>query len=102
MALVLLLLLVGYSLLRQRHDYAAYRDNDTTGPRHAHRAPGVRRVRHKPGSSPIEPAYQYPGIPTGWSLDRYVNDGHQQVRIFLAQQARHRTDATDTLHDHDA
>lgn len=35
-----------------------------------------------------EPAYQFPGIPPGWSLDRYARDGITQLNIHLAQAAR--------------
>lgn len=37
---------------------------------------------------PAEPAYQFPGIPDGWTLDRYAHDGIQQVNLHLAQAAR--------------
>lgn len=35
-----------------------------------------------------EPAYQFPGIPPGWSLDRYARDGIAQLNLHLAQAAR--------------
>lgn len=35
-----------------------------------------------------EPAYQFPGIPPGWSLDRYARDGISQINLHLVQAAR--------------
>lgn len=37
-----------------------------------------------------EPAYQFPGIPPGWSLDRYARDGIAQLNLHLTQAARRR------------
>lgn len=41
-----------------------------------------------PSGMPCEPAYQFPGIPVGWSLDRYARDGIQQLTLHLVQSAR--------------
>lgn len=41
-----------------------------------------------PVDESIEPAYRFPGVPEGWSLDRYAADGIQQMQIHLAQVAR--------------
>ena len=39
---------------------------------------------------PAEAAYQFPGVPEGWSLDRYTRDGLQQLTLHLVQSARRR------------
>lgn len=51
-----------------------------------------RRARRPDKASAItaEPAYQFPGIPEGWSLDRYTRDGIQQITLHLVQAARRR------------
>lgn len=38
--------------------------------------------------TPIEPAYRYPGLPAGQSIDGYVRDGLTSLRIHLIQQSR--------------
>lgn len=42
----------------------------------------------EPRDPSAEPAYQFPGIPSGWSLDRYTRDGLQQLTVHLVQSAR--------------
>lgn len=79
--------------------YAADRDDDADHADHADREDlddmggtvttnederGRRRRR-----MPAEPAYQFPGVPNGWTLDRYARDGIQQLSLHLAQAARH-------------
>jgi hypothetical protein len=49
----------------------------------------ARRRARRPDMA-TEPAYQFPGIPEGWSLDRYTRDGIQQITLHLVQAARRR------------
>lgn len=44
----------------------------------------------RPHDPSEEPAYQFPGVPAGWSLDRYARDGLSQINLHLAQAARRR------------
>lgn len=48
----------------------------------------------RPHDPSQEPAYQFPGVPRGWSLDRYARDGISQMNLHLAQTARRRGDST--------
>lgn len=50
---------------------------------------GVRAESTSLGVDPlVEPACQFPGVPEGWSLDRYARDGLQQIHIALVQASR--------------
>lgn len=62
------------------HDGNGHDDSPTDAPR-----------PHDPSE---EPAYQFPGIPAGWSLDRYTRDGLSQINLHLAQDARRRGGST--------
>lgn len=48
----------------------------------------------RPRDPSEEPAYQFPGVPAGWSLDRYARDGISQMNLHLAQTARRNGDST--------
>lgn len=45
-------------------------------------------VTHTAPDPSREPAFQFPGIPDGWSLDRYARDGIKQLNLHLVQAAR--------------
>jgi hypothetical protein len=43
---------------------------------------------HHDGDPSIEPACQFDGVPTNWTLDRYAREGLHDIRIMLTQAAR--------------
>lgn len=45
-------------------------------------------TRDRQDNGDTEPAYQFPGVPRGWSLDQYAHDGIIQLRVLLTQAAR--------------
>lgn len=50
----------------------------------------LRRARRGAHDTDIEPVLTVPGVPAGWSLDRYIADGMSQIHLALAQAARQR------------
>lgn len=97
LANVLTLALMGWFLWwflsREWREYRAFQVADEQAAHYVGLDDLMGPTQSPPPPAPLdpsaEPAFQFPGIPSGWTLDRYARDGLTQINVHLAQAARH-------------